>query len=517
MENAQPGGEETVRINYSRWHLDPHSRRLFPPYDNEEKNDTGDELHDFDVWSWIPFNDRPGDKATLAINLLTNGHKDSRGLSRAGIGPGKWIRREKVSDKQGMDQFTLNTPAPAYLFGFTIGQFFKKIHKHPAARVALENLLADPNDGESDQISNEFQQMLRFFEERSGVPYPASKYRQVFTDETRPQKMAGFSLLPSSYLARMKTEPREDGLAARGLAYQWWGNLVTCDDWGDFWLNEAVAVFMAAAYKEQRWGRDEYDREMILARQSFEKLRLQGKDRPLALPAGVSHHDVAGPLPRTKGRLVLHLLRDEIGDSAFWAALKSYTLSNTQQAVTTDTLRVAMEQASGKDLALFFRQWVFTAGVPEVTVRHRQEGDSLLIEVEQGDLTGEFPLWIAVETSADRQRRREVIRERQQQFRLSFTGELWSVRVDDGGQLPFSVKHPRPASMLLWQFLHEPDAPGRFEAIERLVVLCQSTPFEPTCERFRKELLDHGVHDSSRVVQDAAKQALTKIFSGVKR
>ena len=55
---------------------------------------------------------------------------------------------------------------------------------------------------------------------------------------TTGQEAALFSLLSERYGRALLNEPTGVSLIAHELAHQWWGNLVTCQDWTHFWLNE---------------------------------------------------------------------------------------------------------------------------------------------------------------------------------------------------------------------------------------------------------------------------------------
>src|SRR5262249_51090137 len=150
-------------------------------------------------------------------------------------------------------------------------------------------------------------------------------FTQVLTAGGAQQELSGFVLLPSTYAPWVADHPQDITLAAHELAHQWWGNRVTCASWNEFWLNEGVATFMAAAYVESRFGRDAYDRLIAGYRSDYERIRDAGHDKPLVF----SHwlHPTADDrvLVYRKGAYVLALLREAIGDDAFWAGLRSYT------------------------------------------------------------------------------------------------------------------------------------------------------------------------------------------------
>jgi aminopeptidase N len=206
--------------------------------------------------------------------------------------------------------------------------------------------------------------MIRFFEESSGVPFPGARYGAAFVAGGAAQELASLSLLGDDYAGRWAAAPAEDWLAVHELSHQWWGNAATCATWGDdFWIQEAFAVFMTAAYKQRRWGEPAYQRERDRARSRYDKLRAAGRDRALALGPGAPVAEVGGTLVYTKGPLVLFDLRQELGEAAFWSGVRTFTRQAIAGASRTTDLQRIFEQAAGRPLPIFARA-VYAAGAP---------------------------------------------------------------------------------------------------------------------------------------------------------
>jgi aminopeptidase N len=201
--------------------------------------------------------------------------------------------------------------------------------------------------------------MINFYEGCAGVKYPGKTYTQVLAAGGVEQELSGFTLLKESYGREVLANERDLWLGAHELAHQWWGNMVTCRDWTHFWLNEGMATFMAAAYKEHRFGRQEYLRDIEESRADYQKVRDAGKDRSLVFPDWSHPTAEDRTLVYQKGAYVLHLLRQELGERAFWAGIRQYTRAYFGKPVTTADFQTAMEQASGKDLKDFFSRWVY--------------------------------------------------------------------------------------------------------------------------------------------------------------
>jgi len=231
----------------------------------------------------------------------------------------------------------------------------KTSRRKTALRYAGEGFSPD----ELSRVFRDTPDMLEFFTRRAGVPYPADSYTQVLVASTSGQEASGFSLLSDAYGRAILDDPAAISLIAHELAHQWWGNLVTCRDWTHFWLNEGFATFMAAAYDEERFGREAYLKDIERAHVRYEAVRETGGDRPLVFPDW--NHPTAGDrtLVYQKGAYVLHLLREHVGYDRFWAGIRRYTAAHAGGSVTTDDFKRSMEEASGVSLSAFFDTWVY--------------------------------------------------------------------------------------------------------------------------------------------------------------
>lgn len=153
----------------------------------------------------------------------------------------------------------------------------------------------------------------------------------------------------------MLADPRNESL----IAHQWWGNMVTCASWNQFWLNEGFASFLAASYMEHRFGKAEYEKAVSRWRARHDKLKADGKDKPLVFPDWDKSSADDRAVVYQKGAYVLHLLREQLGEDVFWRGLRDYTRKHFGTSVVTQDFQAAMEHASGQSLDAFFDEWVY--------------------------------------------------------------------------------------------------------------------------------------------------------------
>ena len=304
----------------------------------------------FSTSHWMPCLDDPSVRArftlTLALppNLVSVGNGNPRPPVQR---PGRLT--EHV--------WRLDTPMPSYVYGFVAGPFEQV--RQTAGKTTLEYFGPQPFTPQSlNQVFADSADMLAFYEKRSGIPYPLPAYRQVLLAGPAAQEMAGYSVMGVRYGQRVLANPQAIWLGAHEMAHQWWGNGLTNRSWRHFWLNEGIATFMTAAYLEHRFGVEAYADQIEAARTKYLALKKAGLDRSLVFPDWDKPTAADRSLVYDKGALVLHELRNVLGDDTFWKGLKHYTRKHWGQSVETADFRQAMEESTGRDLSQFFAQWV---------------------------------------------------------------------------------------------------------------------------------------------------------------
>lgn len=302
----------------------------------------------FSTSQWMVCNESPKDRAKFSVHLLLPAELKC-------VASGELV--EKV-DKAGKTHhyWRQNYETPAYTFGFSVGQFNR--YEESAAKTTLQYFATQYSPDELREIFTETRRMLSFMEARSGIPYYQDNYSQILIGQHY-QEMSGFAVLKHDYGRLVLQDSTETNLISHELAHQWWGNRITCISWGHFWLNEGFATYMSAAYNEHRFGKWKYDADIDAYVGVYEDLKKRGRDRSLVFDNWLSPTKDDRNLVYFKGAYVLHLLRKEIGDQAFWNGVRSYTMEYFGKNVSTDDFQHSMERSSGINLDAFFNKWVY--------------------------------------------------------------------------------------------------------------------------------------------------------------
>lgn len=306
----------------------------------------------FSTSQWLVCLDAPDARATLDLSVVLP-------AALTIVANGREVARRSLPDGTVIHQWRQDRAIPSYTFGFAAGLFTDVIERR--AGFMVRYLGADRSASQLRRIFADTPDMLRFLQAHAGVSYHDRVYAQALVVRTAGQEMSGFAIMSEESGRAMLDDPHAETLIAHELAHQWWGNQITCATWTEMWLNEGFATFMAAAYMEHRFGRDQYLRIVDGWRSRYENVRAAGHDRSLVFPDWNRPTADDRTLVYQKGALALHHLREALGDRLFWDGIRAYTAAHDGASVTTADFRRAMERTSGRDLSEFFTTWI---GVP---------------------------------------------------------------------------------------------------------------------------------------------------------
>src|SRR5271169_6011918 len=321
-----------------------------------------------DTRYYLPTYDYPNDRLTTETVLtvpeewLTVSNGKLISTSDAGGGMKTWTWRE-------------SQPSSTYLFTVVAGEF---VEVKDTWRNMPVTYYAPKDRG--DRLTPNYSRtpaMIELFSKKLGVDYPWEKYAQSMVDDFVAGGMENSSATTntSTSLQHPKLAPEyltgEDDLISHELGHQWFGDLVTCKDWGDIWLNEGFATFMETVWTESHFGKDQADYERWLAARGwFEQTNLF--DKPIVRHDFNDSGEFDGNA-YTKGGWVLYMLRYQLGEDAFYRGLKHYLEVNRGKNVVTADLAKAMEEATHTNVDQFFNQWLYGAGAPKFDLSYKYD------------------------------------------------------------------------------------------------------------------------------------------------
>jgi aminopeptidase N len=195
-----------------------------------------------------------------------------------------------------------------------------------------------------------------------------------------------------------------DDLIAHETSHQWFGDAVTEREWSNLWLSEGFATYFAALWTRAARGDSAFRADMSRIRTTVLRDTIAVTKRPVI---DTLQHDYMALLNRNsyeKGGFVLQMLRAQVGESAFFDALREYYMAHRNSTALTSDLEAAMEHQSKQKLGWFFDQWLRRPGYPELTATWRYDATAheVVVDLTQSNRFGafQFPVTIAVVDSA---------------------------------------------------------------------------------------------------------------------
>lgn len=336
-----------------------------------DRNMHGDRTFFGDNWPdrahhWLPCVDHPSDKAAVDFIVTAPGHYQV-------VANGIQIEETNLDDETKLTHWREAAPLPmkvavigAARFGV---QYAGEVEGIPVSSWIYRQ---DREAGYYDYAPAV--EVLQFFIGRIG-PYPYGKLANV-QSKTRYGGMENASNI-FYYEGSVTGERTEEALIAHEVAHQWFGNSASEQNWFHIWLSEGFATYGANLYMEHKYGRERLAERLQSERQqavAFAALKMA----PVVDTTVANWNALLNPNSYQKGGWVLHMLRRQVGEEAFWSGLRQYYARFRGGNALTEDFQRSMEAAAGQKLDWFFRQWIFRPGQPRLEVQWEKQGKKRL-------------------------------------------------------------------------------------------------------------------------------------------
>ena len=419
---------------------------------------------------WYPCFDSPNEKFTSEVTCrLPDG--------MTAVSNGRLVSEEKEPASGLMVvHWSQDQPHANYLISLVAGYLKRIEDKHNNVPLAFYTPPSEIN--EATNSFRDTKDIMAFFEQEIDVAFPWAKYYQVCVNDfveggmenTSCTTLTDFTLFTDA-TENLRTS---ESLVAHEMAHQWFGDLVTCKDWSDIWLNEGFATYYESLYNAHKHGRDamlyelyQRARQITSITNDFNAIVRRTYDTP---------HDMFGYLTYPKASWVLHMLRSELGEDLYRRCIKTYLEHHQFGNVVTEDLRAVIEQLSGRSYDRFFDQWLYHGHHPELEISYSWDEKTKLakVSIQQAQKLGEnvllfsFPLTVRFKGSFGATDRPIQVKEKDEDFYFPLESAPELVRVDPDYTLLAKVNFKAPDKMLSAQLADKEDVVGRLLAIEQL-------------------------------------------------
>jgi len=414
--------------------------------------------------AWFPTIDKPNQKTTQEIYMtvpdryvtLSNGIlKDSK----------------KESDGLRTDHWVMDKRHSTYLFFMGVGEY--AVVKDKWRNIPVDYYIEKEYEPYAKQIYGNTPEMIEFFSKRMGYDYPWAKYAQISgrdyvsgAMENTTATLHGSGVLQKP--GQLIDENAWEDTIAHELFHHWFGDLVTAESWSNLTVNESFANYSEYLWNEYKYGKDQADYHQMTDVNMYIHNPADFKKNLVRFNYD-SREDVFDLVTYQKGGGILHMLRNYLGDDAFFAGMQDYLKTNEYQNAEAHQLRLSFEKVSGKDLNWFFNQWYFGSGNPKIKYSYTFEPvkKQVAVSIEQTqDEPFQFPLAIDVYDNG-KPKRYNVWVNAQAKNTLSFdvskNADLVNINAD--GVLLADITDTKTPEQYLMQFQGSKEFKSRYNAL----------------------------------------------------
>lgn len=353
-----------------------------------DRNKYGDRTFFGDNWPnrahhWLPCVDHPSDKAAVDFIVTAPDHYQV-------VANGIQLEETNLDDETKLTHWRETVPLPMKVAVIGAARFGVQ-YAGDAEGIPVTSWVYRQDREAGFYDYSLAVEVLEFFIKAIG-PYPYRKLANV-QSKTRYGGMENASNI-FYYENSVSGGRSEEALIAHEIAHQWFGNSASEQNWFHIWLSEGFATYGADLYMEKKYGREKLVERLQSERQQVIAFANR-KMAPIVDTTVTDWNALLNPNSYQKGAWVLHMLRRQVGEQAFWDGLRQYyALFSGGNALTTDFQR-CMETASQQDLEWFFQQWIFRPGQPRLEVewdKPRRKRLRLKIRQLQDGPAFRFPL-----------------------------------------------------------------------------------------------------------------------------
>ena len=433
----------------------------------------------YEVWSqgegednryWFPCYDYPNDKATTEITVTADQQYNT-------ISNGVLVSKDEYPTVNKW-HWVNDQPHSSYLVMLGIGQWDSI--KTSWGGIPIISYVPPGQQKWGENSYRQTADIVKFFSEYIGYKYPWHEFRQVAVQDFIYGGMenTGAVVLFEGSVYDDKTEPdyNATNLVAHELAHQWWGDVTTCKNWNEIWLNESFATYFQCLYTEHLLGKDEFDYNIY--RNGNSAISVDSTNRkPIYIRDGLTTNTY------DKGSVVLNMLRNMVGEDKFRKTMNIFISNNQFKPVVTKDLVDALHSAIDDPLldqmpanfSWFFEEWIYKAGQPEFRVDYtydesKKEITLNALQIQRMDSSSVFrtPVEIEIITTSGKQGISMETSDQLKSYVIKVDSKPLNVIFNKGNRVLSKLYFSKPKNDWLYQLNNSVDAIDRITALNGL-------------------------------------------------
>jgi aminopeptidase N len=417
--------------------------------------------------AWFPTIDKPEQKTTDEISMTVP-------AKYVTLSNGRLASQKKNSDGTRTDTWKMELPHSPYLFMMAVGDF--KIY-HDKWRNKEVNYYLEPKYAPyAKEIFGMTPELIEFYSKTLGVDFPWNKYSQIVVRDYVSGAMENTTAtLHGEYVQGTHRELIDRyydagrSTIAHELFHQWFGDYVTAESWSNLTVNESFADFSEALWAEHKYGKDAGDSHNQEGMLNY-LLDPDAASKDLVRFHYADREDMFDNVTYQKGGCILYMLRNYLGDAAFFKGLNIYLKTNAFKTGEAQQLRLAEEEASGRDLNWFFNEWYYGAGHPKLDISYKWDDasktETVYLAQKQDGQIFKLPMAIDIYAGGKKERHKVWMDDKMDTLTFHTNAKPELVNVDGDKILIAQKTESKMLDEYVFQYFNAPLYMDRYEAIE---------------------------------------------------
>lgn len=417
--------------------------------------------------AWFPTIDKPSQKTTEEIVMTVP-------AKYVTLSNGRLASQKVNGDGTRTDTWKMELPHSPYLFMMAVGDF--KIYKDKWRNKEVNYYLEPKYAPYAKEIFGFTPEVIEFYSKILGVDYPWNKYSQIVARDYVSGAMENTTATLHGEYVQGTHRELIDAYYNNGrstivheLFHQWFGDYVTAESWSNLTVNESFANFSETLWAEHKYGKDGGDEHNHDDMLSYFRSP-DGKTKDLVRFYYADKEDVFDLVTYQKGGRILNMLRNYLGDAAFFKGLNIYLKTNAFKNGEAQQLRLAFEEASGIDLNWYFNQWYYGAGHPVLNISYKWDNaaktQTVYLQQSQDGQTFKLPMAIDIYTGGKKERHKVWMNDKADTLTFHVATKPDLVNVDGDKILLAKKTDNKTIEEFSFQYFNAPLYLDRYEAIE---------------------------------------------------
>jgi aminopeptidase N len=413
---------------------------------------------------YVPTIDRPNQKTTQEFYLTVP-------AKWVTLSNGKLMSQKPAANGLRTDYWKMDLPHAPYLFFIGAGDF--AVVKDTWKGKDVWYYVDKEYESVARKIFGHTPEMMTYFSKITGVDYPWVKYGQMTAHDYVSGAMENTTATLHQEGAQQDARELLDGNGWEGtiaheLFHQWFGDYVTTESWSNLTLNESFANYSELLWDEYKYGKDKAGFTHYQAMSGYLQSGSEKKD--LVRFYYSDKEDMFDAVSYNKGGRILHMLRNYVGDSAFFKSLNLYLTANKFKSAEAHQLRLAFEEITGKDLNWFWNQWYFGSGHPTLDINYGYDEATqkakVVVKQTQKDKLFKLPVAIDVYNGAAKTRHNVWVENAVDSFEFTSSTKPELINFDGDKVLLCTKKENKTVDNYIHQYKHAGLYLDRREAVD---------------------------------------------------